>query len=358
MRMFGRHVSSLLAAYIDGELRPREARRVTLHLEQCKHCRREHELVQSGTTAVEHLSLVHAPDAIWTTIEAALPNRQLQQPQRSWPWRFVFATLAFISLAGVGFWTFEQRLHRPEMPWELARIRGSPIVDAKPVRGAVRVGAGEWIETNSWTSVTVKLGEIGVVEIGPNTRLGVVAVRPSENRLALTRGQIHAKISAPPKLFLVDTASGTAVDLGCEYSLHTDERGSGQLDVTQGWVAFQWKGQESLVPAGASCLTRPKAGPGVPYFDDASRSFKQAVYNFAVAKFEGSWLDIILADARVRDTLTLWHLLSRVDVGDRERIYDRMAALAPIPAGILREKVLSLDPKTLKRWKDELAWLW
>ena len=357
MRTFSRHVSHLLAAYIDGELGPEETSRIALHLERCEACRRERELIQSGITALEHISLVHAPEAIWTAIEAAHPNRQSWQTRGRRPWRFAFAILAFVLLA-CAFWTLERRLHRPERPWELARVQGTPVVDAKPVRGAVRIGAGEWIETNSSARATVRLGEIGFVEIASNTRLAVIAARPGEDRLALTRGQIHAKISAPPKLFLVDTASGTAVDLGCEYSLHTDENGSGRLNVMQGWVAFQWKGRESLVPVGASCLTRPKAGPGVPYFDDAPASFKHAVDNFAVAKFEGAWLDTILENARVRDTLTLWHLLSRVSLRDRERIYDRMASLTATPAGISREKVVNLDPETLARWKDELAWLW
>ena len=69
-------------------------------------------------------------------------------------------------------------------------------------------------------------------------------------------------------------------------------------------------------------------------------------------------LDTILAESRVRDTLTLWHLLSRVDAGERPRVYDRIAALAPLPSGVSREKALQLDRGTLKRWKDELAWTW
>jgi isochorismate synthase EntC len=69
-------------------------------------------------------------------------------------------------------------------------------------------------------------------------------------------------------------------------------------------------------------------------------------------------LDIILADARARDTLTLWHLLSRVEAEDRARIYDRMASLTPVPAGVSREQALKLDPETLRRWKEELAWTW
>jgi hypothetical protein len=271
-----------------------------------------------------------------------------------WGWRVAVAILIIAAITAAVHWS----VYRSGTSWEVIRIRGTPVVNAKPVRSVTRIRAGEWIETNSFAIATVRLGEIGSVEVAPGTRLVVKAARPSQNRLALTRGSIHAKISAPPKLFLVDTASGTAVDLGCEYSLHTDERGSGLLQVSQGWVSFQWKGLESLVPAGASCHTLPQAGPGVPYFDDALPVFKHSLESLASANFQGAPLDVVLAQARVRDTLTLWHLLSRVGIRDRGRVYERIADLTPVPAGISREKVLALDPATLARWKDELAWTW
>ena len=44
--------------------------------------------------------------------------------------------------------------------------------------------------------------------------------------------------------------------------------------------------------------------------------------------------------------------------GDRERVYLRMAALTPVPATVSREQALKLDPDTLTRWKEELAWTW
>jgi len=112
------------------------------------------------------------------------------------------------------------------------------------------------------------------------------------------------------------------------------------------------------VPAGASCRTRPHSGPGIPYFDDAPESVKQALETFVSEKAGDDALGMILAEARVRDTLTLWHLLSRVDPGDRARVYDRIAALTPVPAGVSREQALKLDPETLNRWKEELAWTW
>jgi hypothetical protein len=65
-----------------------------------------------------------------------------------------------------------------------------------------------------------------------------------------------------------------------------------------------------------------------------------------------------LSQARVRDTLTLWHLLSRVDPADRVRVFNRMVDLVPLPSGISREKALQLDSATLKSWREELAWKW
>jgi hypothetical protein len=66
----------------------------------------------------------------------------------------------------------------------------------------------------------------------------------------------------------------------------------------------------------------------------------------------------VLSAARVRDTLTLWHLLSRVDGADRLRVFTRMVALAPLPNGVSPTKALQLDSETLKHWREELAWKW
>jgi hypothetical protein len=42
----------------------------------------------------------------------------------------------------------------------------------------------------------------------------------------------------------------------------------------------------------------------------------------------------------------------------RARVADRITALTPLPSGISRDKALQLDPDTLKRWREELAWTW
>lgn len=267
----------------------------------------------------EHLPLVKAPESVWQEIEKAIRKNEAKPARGHGRWWMALGAMTAALMVTAGVYWFEVRQ------------------------------AG-WIETRASAGKTLRIGDIGSVEIGPRTRLRVIADRPDQHRLSLAHGSIYARISAPPRLFFVDTKSGTAIDLGCEYALNMDESGLGTLRVTKGWVSFQWEGRESLVPAGALCRIRPAGGPEVPYFEDASPAFAQAV--------ERNALDSMLETARVRDTLTLWHLLSRVPPNDRAKVYDRIGSLVPLPAGISRERALALDPETLNHLKEELAWKW
>jgi hypothetical protein len=359
MTMFTRHLSRQLAAYIDGELSGRRTQQTERHMSQCARCRFDCEQVRRGMAAMHGLPSVGTPEEIWPPIEAALRQHRRGERLTGARWRLAAAAAVLLALAGAAAWRVT---HPSGTRWAVVRLDGSPVVGATHIREAGQIGAGEWIETDSGSRARVTVGDIGSVEVAPNTRMRVVTARRDEHRLALARGAIRARISAPPRLFFVDTPSGTAVDLGCEYELNADENGFGLLRVTKGWVAFEWKGLESLVPAGASCPTRPGAGPGIPYFDDAPGRIKQALaslgFEKGVEKDGSDTLTILLTESRVRDTLTLWHLLSRVGAGDRARVYDRMAALTPVPAGVSRDRALNLDPNTLKRWREELAWIW
>jgi len=291
------------------------------------------------------LPLVKAPDAIWRSIEAALDAKP--EPRRTslfaaWQW----AAASVLVIGAVSWYAT-----RPAAPaWQVSRLEGSAAVD--------KIKVGDWLQTDGNSRARITVGDIGVVDVEPNTRIRLVAASRTEHRLTLARGEISATVSAPPRLFLVDTPASTAVDLGCAYKIKTDESGDGILRVTSGWVSLEWKGRESLVPAGANCRTRPGTGPGTPYFDDAPEALQQALATFDFGKGGEESLGTILSQARVRDTLSLWHVLSRVEPGDRVRVVDRMVELVPLPDGVAREKALQLDPATLKSWREELAWKW
>jgi hypothetical protein len=203
------------------------------------------------------------------------------------------------------------------------------------------------------------VGQIGRVDVMPNTRMQLVEAHKAEHRMALARGTIHARIWAPPYLFFVNTPSAVAIDLGCEYTLQVDDSGAGQIRVTLGWVAFEHDGRRSFIPEGAVGATRPGAGPGSPRYEDAPSGYGEAL---AVLDFEpvddprrAASLDLVVSTARRRDALTLWHLLVRGTPSERARVYDRLAALAPPPSGVTRDAVLRGERPALDQWWDALG---
>ena len=378
LKMFGNHVKQHLSAYAHGELAAGEAERVTAHLAACARCRAEFEEIKFGIRLAESLPAASAPAALWDGIEAALSStsktkqhdasRTKQRDAVSLPppprfgffhgWRrFAVAAAAacFVLLAGAAWFYFAP----PRAGWEVARLSGVPLIDSERVDSKGRLGVGEWLETDDKSSAQIKVANIGHVEVDPNTRLRLVETRVTEHRLELQRGRLHARIWAPPRLFFVNTPSAVAADLGCAYTLEVDERGGSRLHVTSGWVALEAGARDSIVPAGAACVTRPGTGPGTPYFEDAPAPLVAALSRLDFEQGGAAALDVVLAEARTRDTLTLWHLLSRVEAGEqRERVYGRLAALVPPPDGVTREGVLRLDRAMLDRWKDDLESKW
>jgi hypothetical protein len=309
----------------------------------------EHNDEKLVRDALDRLPIAEAPDSVWRSIEASLDSPvRVPEHRVFWPrFRWAFALAAATLIAGIAlYW---RTANRPS--WEVTLTN-----DGKTSQESVH--AGDWLQTDASSTAEVRVGTIGAVEVSPRTRLRIVTTRPDEHRISLDHGQIKATITAPPKLFFVDTKSATAVDLGCQYTMKVDDDGNGLLNVTLGWVAFEWQGRQSLVPAGAQCRTHASAGPGTPYFEDAPKALVHALEDFDFANGGAPSIRAVLANARPRDTLTLWHLLSRVDPPLRAQIFDRMISFAPLPEGVTREKALALDPQTLETWKNELTWTW
>jgi predicted anti-sigma-YlaC factor YlaD len=345
----------LLSPYIDGELGGRRREIMEAHVSQCAGCREACDQMRFAARAISGLSIPVESAAPFSPEGAsrarlgrrARASRLLMSPAS--------AALAVAAAVLCGLWYYT---HPSNSPWEVERLAGSPVIDREPVGEKGRLAEGEWLETDDASRARVKVGGIGQVEVEPNTRVQLVETRMTEHRLALERGKLQANIWAPPRLFFVDTPSAEAVDLGCAYTLEVDYAGAGLLHVTSGWVAFEREGRESKVPAGASCVTRVGAGPGTPYFDDAPERLRAALTKF---DFEGGGtgsLDVVIAEARQRDTLTLYHLLTRASEADRGRVYDRLAGYAAPPAGVTREGVLGLDSGMLARWRKELEPTW
>ncbi|MFN2513207.1 MAG: FecR domain-containing protein [Pyrinomonadaceae bacterium] len=366
--MFGKHVIRDLSAYCHGELSPQDSRGVAEHLIGCQQCRAEFEEIKLGVKFAERLPEIPAPDSLWNDLEARLDDQLgSRAPDKSkgfgtglWQPRFAIAATLILAV-GLGAYWFYERESRPS--WEVARLDGSPTIESASITDKSRLAIGQWLETDSVSRAKIQVGSIGEVAVDPNSRVKLVQTRPTEHRLELARGRLSAYIWAPPRLFFVDTPSGVAADLGCAYTLEVDDDGGSLLRVTSGWVALQLRDRESMVPAGAACATRRGIGPGTPYFEDASEGFRRALSKLDFEAHDTGWskipaLNQVLIEARPRDTLTLWHLLSRLEGPDRALVYERLVAFGPPPPGVTRDGVMQLDDEMLKAWKAGLESTW
>lgn len=272
------------------------------------------------------------------------------------------AAAAVLAMAAIHYSNSMRGIAISAPDWSVSTQAGIPRIGSKAigVSGAsAALQAGQTLETDSNSRATILDGATGEVDVDPDTRLRAIQSRSGTKRLSLERGTIHAQIWAPAGRFVVDTPSAVAVDLGCVYTLHVDDSGAGLLQTSFGWVGFKRDGRESFIPTGAACATHPATGPGTPYFEDASEKFREAVAQFdssaATPSERSVALSTILTQARQRDALTLWHLLSRADESDRARVYDRLAAIVPAPEGVTRDGILHLDRAMLDRWWNQLG---
>lgn len=367
--MFGRHVTKFLSAYAHGELPVGETERVSSHIETCALCRKEFEEIKLGIRLAECLPSATAPDSLWEGIESTLARQTASakrarvapllppRPRLSFNWSplATAGAVACLVLAGLAGWLYVSST-RPA--WDVERLAGAPSIDSDSFGTSGRLRVGKWLETDGQSRAQVLVANIGQVEIEPNTRVRIVETGVTEHRMELARGTLHARIWAPPRLFFVDTPSAVAADLGCAYTLEVDDAGRSLLRVTSGFVALERGARESIVPAGAACLTQPGVGPGTPFFEDAPEELAAALSRFDFEAGGTEALGVVLDNARARDTLTLWHLLSRVEGAERVRVYERLAAFAPPPEGVEREGVLRLDAAMLGTWKDRLEDNW
>lgn len=256
----------------------------------------------------------------------------------------------------------------PDLPKENLRIQKNlPSWEVETLAGTPKIGdsfkteklaVGEFLETDKDSRARVRVADIGNVEIAPNSRVKLVKTKTTEHRLALEKGELHAKIFAPPRLFIVDTPSAVAVDLGCEYTLEVDEEGDSKLHVTGGFVALENGKVSSIVPAGAAALTKKGEGIGTPFADSSTVELQNALYKFDFENGGSEALEIVLKESDLYDSLTLWHLLPKTRKADREKVFDALKNKIAPPANVTREGVLKLNKKMLDAWWQEIENVW
>ena len=273
-------------------------------------------------------------------------------PRASSPWvRFrVPAVAAALLLVGV-----TTLLMRPAK-WSV-RARGVVTVANAPVTASTRLRAGQMLVTGEGSSARVRVGSIGEVQVAAGSAIRLESADVGGHRFTLERGEVHARIWAKPRFFEVATAQVRAIDLGCVYTLRVDDRGVGSLDVYYGAVELVDRQGTTFVPAGNAAGT-DSSGRSVPWPLGSTAAFRAAAMTLSSGIPDSVALSAILGGADERATITLWHLLPRVDTSFREPIVNRLEALVAPPAGVSPERVVDLDSGAMAAWEDVLKPRW
>ena len=309
-------------------------------------------------------------EAMWQGIRAELQSgdegarvSRLGRPVRS-PW-LVAATVMLAVVGGAVGGTLWR--YAPPSEWAVVPLAGAPSVAGTRLSDSGALAVGEWLETDARSRAVLSLGRIGSAQIGPESRVRLERAGLTEHRLTLARGSFHAIVSAPPRIFIVETPAVRATDLGCAYTLEVDSAGSSRLTVIAGSVELGQDGEVTVVPMGLVAEVAVGGRPGTPYARELPAAARDALHRIDAGTADSADLDLLLdamyrpedhATYRRRSAITLWHVVQRVRSEDRARVYGRLAALYPEPEGVTMEGILALDRQMLERWRKDLHPSW
>jgi ferric-dicitrate binding protein FerR (iron transport regulator) len=254
------------------------------------------------------------------------------------------------SLAGIG----DKATQALPPGWPLEVRTGAAVCDGEPVVGHGRLRVGGWIETDANTEARLRIPGLGRVDVMPGTRLHLVGSSREEHRLELVRGRIHAVVSAPPRVFVVDTPAARAIDLGCEYDLSVEADGGTLLEVALGWVALKAPEPADAivyVPEGSLARVHPGGVLGLPHRSDAPEAYRDKVLRAE----RGEGIAALTAASGPGDHVTLWHLLLRHggEPDTARAVVERLRATGAA-AAIDEEAVLRGDHEAVVRYGADL----
>ncbi len=238
--------------------------------------------------------------------------------------------------------------------WSVTVLRGVPRCGNESITATASLSIGTAVETDPESSAEILVANIGHVVLEPNSRMVLASSSATEHRMQLEYGIMHAQISAPPRLFLVQTPAALAVDLGCAYTLEVTPDDKTHLHVTHGYVSLENDKDTVYVPAGYRSDSFLGIGTTIPYASDAPAALVEAVRALVHAPHSEAAFAIVLgASTEPNDTLGLWHLLNHSD--HCEAATRRIQEIAQLPG----EAIASCsDSKRSGKWRSVLEPFW
>lgn len=268
----------------------------------------------------------------------AVPARQTSFLSRNWYWFasaaviLLIVSVALMNTSRKGVFSVEEMSN-----WKLVNLKGDAFINGVKSN---KVNVGDWIQTDSVSSVVLKIANVGDVSIEPNTKVRFIQSDDNVSKIEVMYGTVNTSTSQADK-FILQSSNMKVQDKGGSYSFKVDDKGNGVIYVNNGIANVVSDNKSAVVTDGKFCYYKPEYGVGIPFRKDAKPEFQNALYNYDFNNGGVNSVYYAIANAMPEDYSSLMNLIPRVDDKTKYLVYNKLGKLAP--QAISTIKLDSLD---------------
>lgn len=214
---------------------------------------------------------------------------------------------------------------------------------------------GEIVESNPFIRLEIEIPKVGEIFLEPSTKIR----RLKPLKIYLEQGTIYVKEIDDASKFLTVGVPGAEISdysHGNKYKINLNNLEETTIEVEHGYVAVKNGNSESLVLPRHSCKITANGIVGLPYINGSNLEFISAIndYCYNSPGNEESLVEI-LTMANVSNSVTLWNLLNRVNLKQRETVvYKIIGLLGELPKGVTVEGLKTLDKLVMQKLIEEI----
>jgi hypothetical protein len=197
--------------------------------------------------------------------------------------------------------------------WEVKKLK----FESKKVEPYAILSVDDFVETGLRDRFEVLVPQLGSILLEPNTKIQ----RLSKNSIRLLKGEITAIKSGAENFLKIEVPGANVQDyfLGGRFKLKVSDANHTELTVMDGWVSVNHEKTESIVLPNHICEIKADLGIGLPYNKYSPNDFIDAVNNYCFTSLGSEdAMIILLSKSSSLDAVTLWNLMFRTNLRQRE----------------------------------------
>jgi hypothetical protein len=269
-------------------------------------------------------------------------SESLSQPV----YKYGLITIAAIAILFLAY----KYLIKSEYAWDVKKLTGD---NESYSESFGKLASDAELQNNTSSKLHVSIPDIGNILLEPAARIK----RVKADQIQLYQGTIFVRKEFAEKFFSVLVPGAEVKDffLGGSYKLTVEGSKNSLLEVSDGWVSVNKAGKEAIVLPKYSCRVLADSGLGIPIAAASSPEFKNAIDNYAFSSSGNEeFLLSAVSQATVYDALSLWNLIGRVYLQQREMVVSALFNVVEPPLNVNYEGIKTLDKNMMQRYLEEI----